>query len=628
MEVGPGRTLATPILRHRDKPAETAVLTSLRHPRDLQSDVEFLLTTLGKLWLGGAPVDWARFYFHERRHRVSLPTYPFERQRYWIEPPKPTDNGETIPGTAPGTTLPRKKTSIADWFYIPSWKRSVSAPAREISGGRSWLVFIDDCGLGAKLVERLKQDGHDVITVKAGSEFRMLSETEFSLTPGQRDHYDTLLGQIPALTRTPTTVVHLWSLTPPSQAEPGLPSINQAQDLGFYSLLFLAQALEAQGCSHDLHMAAISNGLQDVTGQERLCPAKATILGPVKVIQQEYRNITCRSIDVVIPESISSFDETLIQQLVAELETASRDLVIAYRGNHRWVQTFEPVRLAEAVGLPSRLRDQGVYLIIGGLGGIGLILAEYLSRKVKAKLVLVGRSQLPPREEWDRWLSGADGIGHNLDSIQPHIDSSINLNLERESDHITQLEARITQERAIKGLKSYPALEETLNQLCASYICNYFASSNVDIAPGRRYTFADLKNQLRLLPAFDKFSEFFLKVLSEKRLGHQHRQRYNPIHRRHGPAQTIRSVEAGGARQISGIRRPLRSARSLVSHYSQALSGDIEAIGVYPTGRADLLDETSRNTAPHSSSEIYVFLLSEIVARIVNRVARQEDTNT
>src|SRR5262249_42432414 len=56
LEVGPGRPLATPVLRHPHKPAETAVLTSLRHPRDLQSDVEFLLTTLGRLWLGGVPV--------------------------------------------------------------------------------------------------------------------------------------------------------------------------------------------------------------------------------------------------------------------------------------------------------------------------------------------------------------------------------------------------------------------------------------------------------------------------------------------------------------------------------------------------------------------------------------------
>ena len=164
-----------------------------------------------------------------------------------------------------------------------------------------------------------------MITVKVGSEFRTLSENEFSVNPGQRDHYDTLLGQIPAAAKTPTTIVHLWSLTPPGQTEPGLQSITQAQDLGFYSLLFLAQALETQGHSHDFQIAVISNELQDVTGQERLCPAKATMLGPVKVIQQEYRNITCRSIDIVIPESMGSLDEALIHQLVTELTTTSRD---------------------------------------------------------------------------------------------------------------------------------------------------------------------------------------------------------------------------------------------------------------------------------------------------------------
>ena len=527
---------------------------------------------------------------------------------------------ETIPGTSPEPTLPRKKTRIADWFYIPSWKRSVSAPpAREISGRRSWLVFIDDCGLGAKLVERLKQHGHDVITVTAGSEFRILSETEFSLTPGQRDHYDTLLGQIPAPARTPTTVVHLWSLTPPAPTEPGLQSLNQGQDLGFYSLLFLAQALEAQGYSHDLHIAAISNELQDVTGQERLCPAKATILGPVKVIQQEYRNITCRSIDVVLPESIGSLDEALVDQLMAELTTASRDLVVAYRRNHRWVQTFEPVHLDEAVDLPSRLREQGVYLIIGGLGGIGLILAEYLSRKVKAKLVLVGRSQLPPREEWNRLLSGADGIGRHLGSDQPQIDRGINLNLEKESDYITQLEARITQERTIRGLKSYPALEETLNQLCAGYICNYFAISNVDIDQGRRYTFADLKNKLRLLPAFDKFYKFFLKVLSEDSVISidDDTIQFTGATARLKQSDLLKREVRAKYPEFAGL---LDLLDHCVSHYSQALSGDIEAIGVlYPDGRGDLLDETSRNTAPHSSSEIYVFLLSEIVAKVVNQ---------
>jgi acyl transferase domain-containing protein len=64
------------------------VLPTLRNSCDRQSDVAFLLNTLGQLWLAGVQINWQGFYADERRHRVPLPTYPFERQRYWIEPQK------------------------------------------------------------------------------------------------------------------------------------------------------------------------------------------------------------------------------------------------------------------------------------------------------------------------------------------------------------------------------------------------------------------------------------------------------------------------------------------------------------------------------------------------------------
>jgi acyl transferase domain-containing protein len=85
LDAGPGRTLGTSVLQHPEA-ARHVVLPSLRHPRDQQDDNAFLLTTLGKLWLAGVPIDWAGFTAHERRRRLPLPTYPFERRRYWIEP--------------------------------------------------------------------------------------------------------------------------------------------------------------------------------------------------------------------------------------------------------------------------------------------------------------------------------------------------------------------------------------------------------------------------------------------------------------------------------------------------------------------------------------------------------------
>ncbi|MGK5094321.1 beta-ketoacyl synthase N-terminal-like domain-containing protein [Deltaproteobacteria bacterium TL4] len=88
LEVGPGRTLNTLAKQHPNKATEQVVLTSVRHPQENQSDVAFLLTTLGKLWLAGVKIDWSGFYAQEQRQRLHLPTTPFERKRYWIDAPQ------------------------------------------------------------------------------------------------------------------------------------------------------------------------------------------------------------------------------------------------------------------------------------------------------------------------------------------------------------------------------------------------------------------------------------------------------------------------------------------------------------------------------------------------------------
>ncbi|HHP7244801.1 MAG TPA: type I polyketide synthase, partial [Elainellaceae cyanobacterium] len=84
LEVGPGRTLSTLVKQHPAKHPEQLVLTSLHHPKETQSDIGFLLSTVGRLWLGGVQIDWSEFYARECRYRLPLPSYPFERHRYWL----------------------------------------------------------------------------------------------------------------------------------------------------------------------------------------------------------------------------------------------------------------------------------------------------------------------------------------------------------------------------------------------------------------------------------------------------------------------------------------------------------------------------------------------------------------
>jgi phthiocerol/phenolphthiocerol synthesis type-I polyketide synthase E len=87
LEVGAGITLSTLARQHVEKETQQIIVSSLPHPKNSCSDLSFLLNTLGKLWLTGVSVNWSKFYSHEQHQRIPLPTYPFERQRYWIDSP-------------------------------------------------------------------------------------------------------------------------------------------------------------------------------------------------------------------------------------------------------------------------------------------------------------------------------------------------------------------------------------------------------------------------------------------------------------------------------------------------------------------------------------------------------------
>ncbi len=86
LEVGPSQTLKA-LLRQLSPQTARAVISvaTMKHPRDVQLDSTFLLTALGKLWLMGVPVRFSPLFVGQQRRRIALPTYPFERYRYWIE---------------------------------------------------------------------------------------------------------------------------------------------------------------------------------------------------------------------------------------------------------------------------------------------------------------------------------------------------------------------------------------------------------------------------------------------------------------------------------------------------------------------------------------------------------------
>jgi acyl transferase domain-containing protein/acyl carrier protein len=360
----------------------------------------FLYETLGHLWMSGVEVAWSGLYSGTRRRRVSLPTYPFERQRYWIGPGEKS-NAQAASGPS------GKQQDVANWFHVPTWRRTALPALRResLAGQRHWLLFIDSLGVGAALASALEKEGQHVIRVSPGTGLRRESEHAYTMDPRDAAQYVALLEDLAAREVRPAVFVHLWSLTADAAASSGPALFRETQTLGYYSLLFLGQAVAKVLPEQVVRLEVISNRLHDLDGERHALPEKATLLGPCKVIPQEQQNVTSRCVDVELPARGN--EAVLAGKLLAELCAPPTHLVVAWRDTRRYAQAYEPVRL-EAGEPAFPLRERGVYLLTGGLGGVGLLLGEHLAETQKARLVLVGRTALPERATWDAYLASHD----------------------------------------------------------------------------------------------------------------------------------------------------------------------------------------------------------------------------
>ena len=359
-------------------------------------------------------IDWNGFYAHEERHRVALPTYPFQHEPYWTEPGKQQFvESETA-------RLLKKLPDQSDWTYQPVWKEvtlsshdAVDKSVQAKDDNVRVLVFFDDAvACNREFLRVLRDTGMEVLSVQAGDSFYRLSDTEYTIASERREDYELLIEDLTAREKFPDRIVHLWMVTEDETTRPGSSFFHRNQERGFYSLLYLAQALGNEQRAKPLLISVVSNGMQQVAQEAVPYPEKATLLGPCKVMPREYPGVLCKSIDIVPAEflrrprhskaSLQDMD-ALRRQLVQEVLTEGCE-VVAYREGSRWVQVYEKVQLQAYSEAGGRLREGGVYLITGGLGGLGLIQAEYLATKVKAKLVLLGRTPLPEREKWNKWL--------------------------------------------------------------------------------------------------------------------------------------------------------------------------------------------------------------------------------
>ena len=371
LEVGPGQTLST-FVRQRGDAGGIPIIPSVRYPYDRTPDAAFLLGALGRLWLAGVAPDWAGFHAGERLNRVPLPTYPWERQRYWIDAPKAGRTESVQPRGG-------RRADPAEWLYVPSWRRT-AAPRPAFGEGRV-LAFADDSPLSRGALEALRAHGSEPVVVRPGDRFARTADG-FTLRPASREDHGRLVDALAAEGGVPRTVLHLWAAADGAARGP-------------VGVLVLADALgRADGAEFDL-LAATSRAAE-VSGGEEVDPARAALFGAAAVVRVEVPAVAARVVDVAVPGAEA--EARAMGARVAAEALAGAERAVALRGRHRWVRGFDAVRPAPTAA--PVLREGGVYLFVGGLRGRNELLAEHAVRRYGARLVLVD-PDLPHRGGWD-----------------------------------------------------------------------------------------------------------------------------------------------------------------------------------------------------------------------------------
>lgn len=415
LEVGPGETLTRLVQRHPLIQPQQLIVSSLPHSSQIQSAQLHFYRTLGKLWLHGVDIGWADFHAQESRRRVSLPTYPFERRSYWIEADQQVSRPAAA-GNRQSQSGSKHVHSIQDWLYVPSWQRTAAGAEKvpALKQDDRYLIFDNEDAISAALVTTLIHQGIHPVVISVGEAFRQTADTEYTINPDKPDDFVQLLNRFYETNPRDWQIFHLWSVSDAEHAQ----SLKEGISRNFYSVLNLMKAVEitqtAIPSGNKITLNLITNGLADVTGSETLHPLKSLLLGPCKVIPQEYANLGCRIIDIESQHAAGDMSMRLSQRLIAEMQMDSGDALVAYRGPYRWIQNYQPAD--QSVTVRRRFKQEGVYFITGGLGGIGLTLARHLAQNYHARIVLLGRTGLPERATWQDGMNEA--LRQKLSAIQ------------------------------------------------------------------------------------------------------------------------------------------------------------------------------------------------------------------
>jgi acyl transferase domain-containing protein/acyl carrier protein len=397
---------------------------------------ETLLDSASTLYTHGIELEWSGLHPASRGKRITLPTYPFQRSRFWLEGRTAVQSrvathsgsGDRTRDLLPGQVTVDDLTSAPQaqdegWFYEVQWRDQDPFATNEkdreskltadfvapISPGTGaaispgfWVVMGDTNGIADELAILLSAKGEGCKVISQGTKYLVTDEGKTVLDPLRAEDFNRLFSEELAGQPGPVQgIVNLWPVDEEIAAKTTPLEWEAAQARLAGGVLHATQAflsLQAANISSEARLWFATRGAQSVlldgkTASGPSQPAQALVWGLARVISLEHPGRFGSIIDL----DLQSSPRESAAAIWHEIKHFAEEDAVAYRGR-RLVPRV--VRVEEPPSGPLILRGDGSYLITGGLGGLGLQIAGWLAARGAGHIVLLSRRDFPERSQW------------------------------------------------------------------------------------------------------------------------------------------------------------------------------------------------------------------------------------
>ncbi|NLL72996.1 MAG: SDR family NAD(P)-dependent oxidoreductase [Clostridiales bacterium] len=339
---------------------------------DISKLETFDKNSIAKLFVTSKKIDWSKIYKTSQYNRISLPVYPFQKTRCWL-------------------TIPKVKQNIPtdQMYYQIKWLQKDVEHSRTSQWNKeeSWLVLSNGDKVVQDMITQLRLLNLPVIEVCLGTEFKQ-SNGLFIIRNKQED-YERLLDLVKD--KKITNIVHAVSRFGEDISE------QECLDYGVYSLFRFAKALEAK-VTNRITMFLLTKQTYSVTQKETyLQPINAAAIGFMKTLKWELQNIRCKCIDLD--------ESTKVQDIIYEMQDVKDEFIVSYRMSRRYVERVDTLDLNTVESTKLQIVKGGVYVLVGGTGRIGRLIAKSLAKKENIHIVMIHRTPIPDHDSWNQIIA-------------------------------------------------------------------------------------------------------------------------------------------------------------------------------------------------------------------------------